>query len=188
MKYNLSKIMRRAWTLKKRYEMFNEDKALFSECLKEAWKAEKSTYSKKVCEGQLKGSEKQIKWAEDIREYIVNVYFNELIKMNMLTARRTWEYSREKVAQDFITNKVLDAKSFINLCYESEYNEIKKYEKIGEDRDESDNLKYRRALHGFFNKVYDAICYDAAGTEEKFKLALNDVRIAWNNYRNKKTV
>ena len=50
-KYNLSKIMKRAW------ELVNNFGATISEGLKKAWQEAKRT---------LKGTEKQIKWAEDI--------------------------------------------------------------------------------------------------------------------------
>lgn len=50
-KYNLSKIMKRAWELVKNFG------ATISKGLKKAWQEAKRT---------LKGTEKQIKWAEDI--------------------------------------------------------------------------------------------------------------------------
>lgn len=55
-KYNLSKIMKRAWTLVKNAGM------TISSGLKKAWEEAKTTVEKV----KLIGSEKQIKWAEDI--------------------------------------------------------------------------------------------------------------------------
>ena len=49
MKYDMSYIMRKAWTIKKNFDKNNKDKALFSECLKEAWRLVKmSLINKKV--------------------------------------------------------------------------------------------------------------------------------------------
>lgn len=57
-KYNLSKIMKRAWVLVKRF------KETISSALKKAWREAKMV--------ELKGSEKQIAWAEDIRKNMID--------------------------------------------------------------------------------------------------------------------
>lgn len=65
MKYDLKKIMKRAWEIKR------EDKDnIFGLCLKLAWgEAKKEEGGKKVV---LEGSEKQVKWAEDIRSKVMD--------------------------------------------------------------------------------------------------------------------
>ena len=55
-KYNLSKIMKRAWVLVKRF------KETISSALKKAWREAKMKMA------VIKGTEKQVKWANDIRE------------------------------------------------------------------------------------------------------------------------
>ena len=47
MKLEKSIIMKNAWTLKRRFELTTGLKALFSECLKEAWKLAKEFGAKK---------------------------------------------------------------------------------------------------------------------------------------------
>ena len=60
-KYNLSNIMKRAWEMVKKAGM------TISEGLKRAWKEAKSSSM-----AELKGSVKQVAWAEDIRTKLVN--------------------------------------------------------------------------------------------------------------------
>lgn len=60
-KYNLSKIMKRAWEIKR-----ENSKNIFAICLKMAWEEAKKGVKKMV--KKLIGSEKQIKWAQDIIE------------------------------------------------------------------------------------------------------------------------
>ena len=60
-KYNLSEIMKRAWEIKK-----EDNKNIFAICLKMAWEEAKKGVKKMV--KKLIGSEKQIKWAQDIIE------------------------------------------------------------------------------------------------------------------------
>ena len=60
-KYNLSEIMKRAWEIKK-----EDRKNIFAICLKMAWEEAKKGVKKMV--KKLIGSEKQIKWAQDIIE------------------------------------------------------------------------------------------------------------------------
>lgn len=54
-KYNLSSIMKRAW------ELVKKAGTVMSEALKQAWREAKETMK------ELKGTPKQIAWAEDIR-------------------------------------------------------------------------------------------------------------------------
>ena len=60
-KYNLKNIMKRAWKLKK-----ENNENIFAICLKIAWKEAKEGVKNMV--KKLAGSEKQIKWAQDIIE------------------------------------------------------------------------------------------------------------------------
>ena len=60
-KYNLSAIMKRAWEIKK-----EDERNIFSLCLKMAWKEEKEMENE--VDAELIGSEKQIKWARDIQK------------------------------------------------------------------------------------------------------------------------
>ena len=62
-KYNLSKIMKRAWELVKKSAM------TISSGLKKAWKEAKTMEQKLV---ELVGSPKQIAWAEDIRKNMIS--------------------------------------------------------------------------------------------------------------------
>lgn len=43
MKFDMSYVMRKAWSIKKNFESKNNKKALFSECLKEAWRIVKTS-------------------------------------------------------------------------------------------------------------------------------------------------
>ncbi len=64
MKYDLRNIMKRAWEIKKQ-----DDRNVFSLCLKQAWVEAKSQKGEnKVV---LEGSEKQVKWAEDIKSKVI---------------------------------------------------------------------------------------------------------------------
>ena len=38
MKFDMSYVMKKAWSIKKNFETKNNEKALFSECLREAWR------------------------------------------------------------------------------------------------------------------------------------------------------
>lgn len=66
--YNLSEIMKRAWEIKK-----EDERNIFGECLKMAWTEQKG---KKVIMVKLVGTEKQVAWAEDLREEF-NIIDNE---------------------------------------------------------------------------------------------------------------
>lgn len=77
-KYNLTKIMKRAWEIKK-----ENNENLFAMCLKLAWEEAKMEEKQiiKVNElPKLVGTEKQVAWAMSIREKFfekVNEYFKE---------------------------------------------------------------------------------------------------------------
>ena len=76
-KYNLKKIMKRAWEIKK-----ENKKNLFAMCLKMAWEEAKMEEKKLIDINELPaltGTEKQIKWANDIREKMI-VKTDEFIK------------------------------------------------------------------------------------------------------------
>lgn len=62
-KYNLSKIMKRAWELVKGFGF------AISEGLKKAWKE-----AKEVKKASMRGSEKQIKWATELLEKMHNEF------------------------------------------------------------------------------------------------------------------
>ena len=69
-KYNLSKIMKRAWELVKKSAM------TISSGLKKAWEEAKTMEQKLV---ELVGSPKQIAWAEDIRKNMIS-YLSALVR------------------------------------------------------------------------------------------------------------
>ena len=75
----LQKVMTRAWEIvKEAVEKFGgKCMEYMSKALKIAWKEEKEM---KLVE--LKGSEKQVAWAEDIRDHYISVFkkFEELVK------------------------------------------------------------------------------------------------------------
>ena len=77
---NKSEVLKRAWR-KIRGEEAKRENLTFSDCLKEAWDYFKSFSHSDVKFAELKGSEKQIKWANDIRKEMLdnieekNLYF-----------------------------------------------------------------------------------------------------------------
>lgn len=79
MKYNLRKIMKRAWELKK-----EDEKNIFSLCLKMAW-----TEAKEEQElPKLVGTPKQVAWAEKLRERHIKILKRELDKANAILVAR----------------------------------------------------------------------------------------------------
>ena len=97
-KYNLSKIMKRAWELVKKAGL------CISEGLKKAWKEAKHM-------GEItKGSVKQIAWAQDIKEGAIKA-LNLSLEINKENGYLV--SIREKNLVDI--EKVNDAKWFINL-------------------------------------------------------------------------
>lgn len=79
MKYDLRKIMKRAWELKK-----EDEKNIFSLCLKMAW-----TEAKEEQElPKLVGTPKQVAWAEKLRERHIEILKRELDKANAILVAR----------------------------------------------------------------------------------------------------
>lgn len=78
-KYNLHKIMKRAWQIKRQ-----DEKNIFSICLKMAW-----TEAKEEQElPKLVGTPKQVAWAEKLRERHLEILRNELDKANAILLAR----------------------------------------------------------------------------------------------------
>lgn len=97
-KYNLSKIMKRAWELVKKAGL------CISEGLKKAWKEAKHM-------GEItKGSVKQIAWAQDIKEGVIKALS---LSLEINKENGYLVSIREKNLVDI--EKVNDAKWFINL-------------------------------------------------------------------------
>ena len=99
-KYNLSKIMKRAWELVKKAGL------CISEGLKLAWKEAKHM-------GEItKGSVKQIAWAQDIKDGVIKA-LNLSLTLNKESENNYLASIREKNLVDI--EKVSEAKWFINL-------------------------------------------------------------------------
>lgn len=78
-KYNLHKIMKRAWQIKRQ-----DEKNIFSICLKMAW-----TEAKEEQElPKLVGTPKQVAWAEKLRERHLEILRRELNKANTILLAR----------------------------------------------------------------------------------------------------
>lgn len=78
-KYNLHKIMKRAWQIKRQ-----DEKNIFSICLKMAW-----TEAKEEQElPKLVGTPKQVAWAEKLRERHLEILRRELNKANAILLAR----------------------------------------------------------------------------------------------------
>lgn len=96
-KYNLSKIMKRAWELVKKAGVS------ISGALKKAWKEAKGI--------TMKGTEKQVKWASDIKKEMTEAlseYIQQLREKGRLTRAERYESFLEKL------NEVDEAKFFID--------------------------------------------------------------------------
>lgn len=98
-KYNLSNIMKRAWEIVKTAGFG------ISEALKKAWKEAKGMAAK------LKGTEKQIKWAEDIRKDM-----REALEEYTQQMKEKGRQHKVERFENFIAklNEVEDAKFFID--------------------------------------------------------------------------
>lgn len=79
MKYDLRKIMRRAWEIKK-----ENSRNIFSLCLKIAWEEAKEETSLP----KLVGTPKQVAWAEKLRERHLKILKRELEKANAILVAR----------------------------------------------------------------------------------------------------
>lgn len=90
-KYNLHRIMRRAWQIKKENE-----RNIFSLCLKMAWAEAKEEQELP----KLVGTPKQVAWAEKLRERHLEILRRELDKANaILVARGDKPLSGKKLQQ-----------------------------------------------------------------------------------------
>lgn len=78
-KYNLHRIMRRAWQIKKENE-----RNIFSLCLKIAWAEAKEEQELP----KLVGTPKQVAWAEKLRERHLEILRRELNKANTILVAR----------------------------------------------------------------------------------------------------
>lgn len=78
-KYNLHRIMRRAWQIKKENE-----RNIFSICLKMAWAEAKEEQELP----KLVGTPKQVAWAEKLRERHLEILRRELDKANAILVAR----------------------------------------------------------------------------------------------------
>ena len=91
MKYDLKKIMSRAWEIKK-----ENARNIFSLCLKAAWKEAKEENKLP----KLIGTPKQVAWAEKLRERHLEILRRELKKANdILIARGDKPLSGKKLQQ-----------------------------------------------------------------------------------------
>ena len=79
MKYDLKKIMKRAWEIKK-----ENSRNIFSLCLKIAWEEAKEETSLP----KLVGTPKQVAWAEKLRERHLKILKRELEKANAILVAR----------------------------------------------------------------------------------------------------
>lgn len=90
-KYNLHKIMKRAWQIKRQ-----DGKNIFSICLKMAWAEAKEEQELP----KLVGTPKQVAWAEKLRERHLEILRRELNKANtILVARGDKPLSGKKLQQ-----------------------------------------------------------------------------------------
>ena len=118
MKYNLSKIMKRAWEIKKM-----DKRNIFGLCLKIVWaehKTEKIRFDfdeKTEVSLNIKGSEKQIKWGQDICNKAMT-YLNDNIA-NMI--EQTRKLNTEHFLGDIKVYKEVrtDLAHFFNNCVEA---------------------------------------------------------------------
>ena len=79
MKYDLKKIMKRAWEIKK-----ENSRNIFSLCLKMAWEEAKE----EIKLPKLIGTPKQVAWAEKLRERHLEILKRELEKANAALVAR----------------------------------------------------------------------------------------------------
>ena len=98
-KYNLSKIMKRAWELVKTVG------ANISGALKKAWEEAKNMAV------EMKGTEKQVKWAEDIKKEM-----SEALEGYIQQMREKGRLKRVERYENFLVklNEVNEAKFFID--------------------------------------------------------------------------
>ena len=121
MKYNKSEIMRNAWAIRRA-----ENKTM-SEALRKAWAiAKATTNAEEKPAAPLKGSEKQIAWANDLRSNAVNVL--EWMRKNPSNEAKKdldmWEkginFVESKLFAVEYASQMIDALRFINLAHDPE--------------------------------------------------------------------
>lgn len=113
MKYDLKKIMKRAWEIKKENE-----KNIFSLCLKIAWAEAKEEQELP----KLVGTPKQVAWAEKLRERHLEILRRELERANAERISRGQKPLSGKRLKAAMTET--SAVYFINQRFEIEKYEI----------------------------------------------------------------
>lgn len=127
MKYDLKKIMKRAWEIKK-----ENSRNIFSLCLKIAWEEAKEETSLP----KLVGTPKQVAWAEKLRERHLEILRRELERANaILIARGDKPLSGKKLKE---TMKETSAVYFIE-----QRNKIENYSIIVMSKDWEEDQRRR---------------------------------------------
>lgn len=127
MKYDLRKIMKRAWEIKK-----ENSKNIFFLCLKMAWEEAKG----RVSLPKLVGTPKQVAWAEKLRERHLEILRRELERANaILIARGDKPLSGKKLKE---TMKETSAVYFIE-----QRNKIENYSIIIMSKDWEEDQRRR---------------------------------------------
>ena len=131
MKYDLKKIMKRAWEIKK-----ENSRNIFSLCLKIAWEEAKEETSLP----KLVGTPKQVAWAEKLRERHLKILKRELEKANAilvargdkpLSGKRLKATMQETSAVYFIEQrKKIENYSIVIMSKEWEENQRQKVQRV----------------------------------------------------------
>lgn len=131
MKYDLKKIMKRAWQIKKENE-----RNIFSLCLKIAWAEAKEEQELP----KLVGTPKQVAWAEKLRERHLKILKRELEKTNAilvargdkpLSGKRLKATMQETSAVYFIEQrKKIENYSIVIMSKEWEENQRQKVQRV----------------------------------------------------------
>ena len=131
MKYDLRKIMKRAWEIKK-----ENSKNIFSLCLKMAWEEAK----KETSLPKLVGTPKQVAWAEKLRERHLQILRRELERANSiliargdkpLSGKRLKATMQETSAVYFIEQrKKIENYSIVIMSKEWEENQRQKVQRV----------------------------------------------------------
>ena len=133
MKYDLRKIMKRAWEIKK-----ENSRNIFSLCLKMAWEEAKEETSLP----KLVGTPKQVAWAEKLRERHLEILKRELEKANAilvargdkpLSGKRLKATMQETSAVYFIEQrKKIENYSIVIMSKEWEENQRQKVQRVAQ--------------------------------------------------------
>lgn len=133
MKYDLKKIMKRAWEIKK-----ENSRNIFSLCLKIAWEEAKEETSLP----KLVGTPKQVAWAEKLRERHLKILKRELEKANAilvargdkpLSGKRLKATMQETSAVYFIEQrKKIENYSIVIMSKEWEENQRQKVQRVAQ--------------------------------------------------------